>query len=76
MTEVNRRILKPCIYHKTAHLEGGDYSLKHLKGFVDPNDYCKLYSEDYTLLDTGYRLDDDCRLQLDRETFDGHLKHI
>ena len=68
--------LVPCTYHRTAFAEFEEYRVEKLRGFVNPKAYTELYSENYELLGNEFRLDDDCRLKIERDRFDRQVKFI
>lgn len=71
-----KKNLVSCTYHRTAFAEFEEYRFDKLIGFVNPKDYTKLYSENYELLGSEFRLDDDCRLKIERDNFDRQVKFI
>ena len=64
--------LRKCKYHRVAHLEKSDFStaLKDFDGFVDMDDYDKLYDENYNPVPVAeFALDHQYRDIFDREKF-------
>ena len=69
---VDKSRLRECKYHRIAHLERADFSaeVEELDGFVDIDDYEKLYDKNLAPVPFAeFVIDHECREEADKEKF-------